>query len=204
MAHREIDRNGFEVLPGVVPPVAVAELRVLVLKAPASAWSRRRGVAYAVRNIHAYLDALPARLSLGGIDDTACSILGPRAMLAGATLFDKRPEANCHAPARGSPVTILEGARPPPHPAPALQHSHSPGSAHVDTVRERPRRCGQSDSQLVSPVAHASPQESNATAAVRQSVRRSSLLSARSPTGAATTPTRQQKKASITPYCASS
>lgn len=116
MANRDIDRNGFEVLPGVVPRVAVTELRALAA----------------------------------------------------------RPLSPLRSRGHAAEAPKLPGSR------------------------------GQSDSQLVSPVAHASPQESNATAAVRQSVRRSSPLSARSPTGAATTPTRQQKKASITPYCASS
>ncbi|HLL13620.1 MAG TPA: phytanoyl-CoA dioxygenase family protein [Pyrinomonadaceae bacterium] len=90
-----VAREGFAVVPGVIDEAQIARALSALERAQHSAGvRRRRGGAYAIRNL---LDAVP---ELGELIDAAClrplaaRVLGAQPFVVRSILFDKTPEAN--------------------------------------------------------------------------------------------------------------
>lgn len=90
-----LQTNGYEIVPDVVGPSMVDQLRAAIEDVvDADPVRQRRGSTFAIRNL---MDAVPSVRELAGSDairNLVVGYLGSEALVVRAILFDKTPEAN--------------------------------------------------------------------------------------------------------------
>ena len=93
-----VDRDGFEILPGVLDQPVVTALCEAVARPESSESVRARSGVYAIRNLLAEAPAVRELARSERLLDFVRPTLGQHARAVKATLFDKRPGANWLVP----------------------------------------------------------------------------------------------------------
>lgn len=92
-----LERDGFALVRGLVPPGVVLELREACARLVAQEGVRRRGgTAFAARNLLSLVPEVAAVLRSPAVRSVVETVLGKEGAPVKATLFDKTPEANWH------------------------------------------------------------------------------------------------------------
>jgi hypothetical protein len=114
-AHRELEANGFAIVPGAVGEAA--RQRLLSLLRPArleNAVRHRSGVVFACRHLLVHLPELAVELRRCGVNSLASQFIGKEAFPIDAVYFDKQSAANWAVPVhqdRVLPVATRSGDR---------------------------------------------------------------------------------------------
>jgi ectoine hydroxylase-related dioxygenase (phytanoyl-CoA dioxygenase family) len=93
-----VERDGYAVIPDVVPENLIKELIVLLRDFNTVGSIRRHGRVYAIRNLLHEISAVGELAESPAIRGLAEQVLGPNCLAVKATFFDKRPEANWKVP----------------------------------------------------------------------------------------------------------
>jgi ectoine hydroxylase-related dioxygenase (phytanoyl-CoA dioxygenase family) len=95
-----LDRDGFVLIPSVIPPAHVAALidAVESFNASHAAVREKGGSTYAVRRLCEFVPAVRALSASAAIRAIIDPLLGPEARLVRSLLFDKTPDANWKVP----------------------------------------------------------------------------------------------------------
>ena len=89
-----VEREGFAVVPGVIDEGEIARAGSMLERAENSDAVRRRGGAYAIRNLLEVVPELCELINATRVRALASQVLGASCFVARSILFDKTPEAN--------------------------------------------------------------------------------------------------------------